>query len=130
MMQKVHFRLTSVAQKRFSLSSLLGSSIKDIFERRTSTGSGHFATVGKRFGSNVRANNLNANKDTFFFFKKTLSKTNLAASRHNKREKASLSVECVVQKFLCWSLLLCLVLEKHLIRLGEYRDSRETKITW
>ena len=44
---------------------LLGSSIKDIFEQRMSTGSGHFAiNLGKRFCTNFRANNLNTNKDT------------------------------------------------------------------
>ena len=40
-----HFRLTSVAQKRLCLSSLIGSLSKNVFERCTSTGSEPFSLL-------------------------------------------------------------------------------------
>ena len=45
MMQNVHFRLTSVAQTRFFLSPLIRSLSKDVFERRTLTGSEAFSLL-------------------------------------------------------------------------------------
>ena len=45
MMQNVHFRLTSVAQTRCFLSPLIRSLSKDVFERRTLTGSEAFSLL-------------------------------------------------------------------------------------
>ena len=62
-----------------------GSLSNSVFERRTSTGSGLFATLGSGwaqiFGQIV------------FIREKKLSDTNFLASRHIKEEKASLPVD-------------------------------------
>ena len=75
-------------QRKFGLrctAEALGSLSRDVFERRTSTGSGVFALFGCDFEQilgqivSIRV--------------KTLGYTNLAASRHIKREEGSLSVD-------------------------------------
>ena len=62
--------------------NILGNLSKDVFERRTSTGSGRFALLGRNF------------PQIFWQFVlvrvKILSKTNLVASKNIKRENASL----------------------------------------
>ena len=64
---------------------MAGSISNDVFERRTSTGSGLFALYGREFEQifgqivSIRV--------------KTLSNTNLVASRYIKREKASFPVD-------------------------------------
>ena len=71
----------------------------DVFERRTSTGSGFFALFGRDFEQkpgqivSVRV--------------KTLSNTNLVASRHLKEKKAHLRLTCVAQKCCCFNFPIC-----------------------
>ena len=63
----------------------LGSLSYSVFGRRTSTGSGLFATLGSGL---VQTLGL-----IIFIREKKLSNTDLLESRHIKREKASLSVD-------------------------------------
>ena len=67
----------------FTLS--LGSLSNSVFERRTSTGSGLFASLG--------SGSVETLGQIVFIREKKLSNTNLLASRHMRREKASLSVD-------------------------------------
>ena len=79
--KRLYFCFTSVAAlKRLGLSFSLGSLSNSVFERRTSTGSGFFASL---------------DSDWFKLTgkQKKLSNTNLLASRHVKREKSSLPVD-------------------------------------
>ena len=78
--KRLYFCFTSVALKRLGLSFSLGSLSNSVFKRLTSTGSGHFASLGSDWLK------LSGKQ-------KTLSNTNLLASRHLKREKASLPVD-------------------------------------
>ena len=64
---------------------LLGSLSNGVFEQRTSTGSGLFASFGSGLVETLGL--------IVFIREKTLSNTNLLASRHIKREKASLPVD-------------------------------------
>ena len=68
-------------RSKTSLESLSNS----VFERRTSTGSGPFASLGS-----VLVETLG---EILFIREKKLSNTNLLASRQIKREKASLPVD-------------------------------------
>ena len=63
----------------------LGSLSNSVFERRTSTGSGLFASLGSGLVKTLG----------YIFFKreKKVSNENLIASRHIKRKKASLPVD-------------------------------------
>ena len=61
------------------------SFISDVFERRTSTGSGVFALFGRDF-EQILGHMVSLRI-------KTLSNTNLVASKHIKREKGSLLVD-------------------------------------
>ena len=75
-----------------------GSLSSDVFERRTSTGSGRFALLSRDFEQifgqivSIRI--------------KTLGNINTVASRLTKREKGSLPVTSVAQKRRCLSSLL------------------------
>ena len=80
-MQKVHFRLTSAAQQRCCL--IVN---KDVFERRTSTGSGFFFS----FLDSGFAHFLG---QLVSIIGKTLRNTNLGASRCFKMKKTSLPVD-------------------------------------
>ena len=64
---------------------ILGSLSSSIFERRTSTGSELFALLGSGFVQTLG--------QMVFIREKELSNTNLVASRHIKREKASLPAD-------------------------------------
>ena len=64
---------------------ILGSSSNDVFEWSTSTGSRLFALFGREF--------LQILGQIVSFRVRTLSHTNLVASRHIKGEKGSLPVE-------------------------------------
>ena len=64
---------------------ILGSLSNSVFERQTSTGSGLFTTVSSGLVETLGL--------IVFIREKTLSNTNLLASRHIKREKASLPVD-------------------------------------
>jgi len=67
------------------LRQLLGSLSKDFFERRSSNGSGLFELLGRDFEQIIgRIVSIRV---------KTLSNTNLVASRHIKSEKGLLSVD-------------------------------------
>ena len=102
----------------------LGSLSNSVFERRTSTRSGLFVSLGSGLVETLGL--------IVFIREKKLSNTNLLASRKIKRERAHFRLTCVAQKRLCLSSLMSLlrlVRGKHLIRLREYRDSRETKLT-
>ena len=63
----------------------LGSLSNSVFERRTSTGSGLFVSLGSGLVETLGL--------IVFIREKKLSNTNLLASRHMKREKASLPVD-------------------------------------
>ena len=70
----------------FSVCTLLiGSLSNSVFERRTSTGSGLFATLGSGWVQNPG--------QIVFIREKKLRNTNFLASRHIKEEKASLPVD-------------------------------------
>ena len=63
----------------------LGSLSNNVLERRTSTGSGLFASLGSGLVETLRS---------IVFIRETkFSNTNLFASRHIKRDKASLPVD-------------------------------------
>ena len=70
---------------RFLPYSYLGSLSNGVFERRTSTGSRLFASFGSGLVETLGL--------IVFIREKTLSNTNLLASRHIKREKALLPVD-------------------------------------
>ena len=70
----------------FSVCTLLiGSLSNSVFERRTSTGSGLFATLASGWVQNPG--------QIAFIRENKLSNTNFLASRHIKEEKASLPVD-------------------------------------
>ena len=64
----------------------IGSLSSDVFERRTSTESGHFQLLSRDF-------QLTFGQIVSIRVKKKLSNTNLVASRHIKREKGSLPLD-------------------------------------
>ena len=64
---------------------ILGSSSEDVSERRKSTASRHFELLGNDFLQNFLAIRLKRVR--------IVRKTNLAASRHTKRDKTSLPVD-------------------------------------
>ena len=68
----------------------LGSLSNDVFERQMSTASGLFALLGRKF-EQILGHIISIRV-------KTLSNTNMVASRHTKIEKGSLSVDVLAQK--------------------------------
>ena len=79
--------------------SMAGSFGKDVFERRTSTGSGLFGFLNSCYAQVFRG--------IVFMRVQTLSNTQLLASRYIKREIVSLSVDVRCQKRLCLNSLMC-----------------------
>ena len=79
--------------------SMAGSLGKDVFERRTSTGSGLFRFLNSCYAQVFRG--------IVFMRVQTLSNTQLLASRYIKREIVSLSVDVRCQKRLCLNSLMC-----------------------
>ena len=71
-------------EKTYSVVVIVGGISKNVFEQRTSTGSGYFASLGSCFAHIC--------VQIVHFRQKTVSKTNLALSWHTKTEKASLPV--------------------------------------
>ena len=69
----------------YSIVGLVGSLSNSVVERRTSTGSGPFASLGSGLFETLG--------QILFIREKKLSNTNLLASRHIKREKGSLPVD-------------------------------------
>ena len=81
-----------------ALGNIIESLSSDVFERRMSTGSGFFAHLSCYFEQNFGK--------IFSIRVKTLSHTNLVASRHIKRKEAHFQLICVAQKRCCLSSLI------------------------
>ena len=77
--------LSSLLEDSSFLSHTLGSLSNSVFERRTSTGSGLFASLGSGLVETLG--------EIVFKREKKLSNTSLLASRNIKKEKASLLVD-------------------------------------